>query len=331
MKLLRILVTLLALGGVTALVLASRLTARPITALAAIQPSMNFAYVRIQGLITQYPIVDEKRESVSFRLVAESGSGNGNEYPNSDIRVNAYGAVARDLLARQQVPKPGQRIDLEGTLRIRDDEASLVLNSAEAMHISVPETNAIELNGLDAMSVGARVSTQGQVREIRVLKGMKLITLRDDSAVTTLLLPEALESAQATNIGTWISVTASVGEFRDSKQLLPGSASDIQVIAMPAPQLRDIDNLGESLVGQWVTVRAHVSDLRPFKQGMRITLIDESSNAEIDGVMFDREWDRVPFSQTLSVGDVIFMRGELGAYRKKIELHPELASDVWQP
>ncbi len=325
MKLLKVLVTLLAVTGVIALVLASRLTARPVTALSAIQPSMNFAYVRIQGLITQYPIVDSKRETLSFRLSQMNGNA------NNDIRVNAYGAVVRDLLTRQQLPKPGQRIDLEGTLRIRDDEASLVLNSADAMHMTEPAPSEIELSGLDAMPLGARVSTRGQVRGIRALKGMKLLTLREDSAITTLLLPEELSVTAPINIGTWLSITASVGEFRDSKQLLPGQASDIQLVAMPAPQLRNIDSLGQPLVGQWVTVQGHVGDLRPFKQGMRITLVDDTSNAEIDSVLFDREWDRVAFSQTLSVGDSIFVRGELGEYRNKIELHPEVADDVWQP
>ena len=103
MKLIKIFIVLLALSGVVALVLASRLTARPVTAMTAIQPSMNFAYVRVSGLITQYPMVDEKHETLSFRLVDES----------NDIRVSVYGAVLRDLLARQQVPQPGQRIDLE--------------------------------------------------------------------------------------------------------------------------------------------------------------------------------------------------------------------------
>ena len=323
MKLLKLGVVVLAILGVVALVLASRLTARPITALSAIQPSMNFAYVRVQGLITQYPIVDTKRETLSFRLVDTAA--------NSDIRVNAYGSVLRNLLAGQNLPKPGQKIDLEGTLRIRDDEASLVLNSAEALHISEPEANEIDLSGLDAMPVGARVRTHAQVRDIRVLKGMKLVTLRDESALTTLLLPDEIDPAPAIQIGAWISISASVGEFRDSKQLLPADAHAIQAMGMPPPNLRQLDSLSKSLVGQWVTVQGRVSDLRPFKQGMRITLTDEATSTEIESVLFSRSWDQVPFSQTLSVGDTLMVRGELGEYRDKIELHPELGADVWQP
>lgn len=321
MKLIKIFIVLLALSGVIALVLASRLTARPVTAMTAIQPSMNFAYVRVSGLITQYPIVDEKHETLSFRLVDES----------NDIRVSVYGAVLRDLLARQQVPQPGQRIDLEGTLRIRDDEASLVLNDANALHISVPEASDIALGGLDAMPIGARVSTQAQVRGIRELKGMKLVTLRDESALTTLLLPDELGPMPAVQTGAWLSITASVGEFRDSKQLLPTQAQDIQAIAQPQTSLRKISSLGKSLVGQWVTVQGRVSDLHPFKQGMRFTIVDDAANTEIESVLFDREWDRVTFSQTLSVGDTLVVRGELSEYRNNIEIHPEMAEDVWQP
>lgn len=331
MKPLKLLTVLLAISGVVALVIAMRThaqSARPLTPLAAIQPSMNYAYVRVEGVITQYPIVDDQRSTVSFQLNDTDGGF-------SSLRVSAYGSAARDLLAAHRLPLPGQRISLEGTLRVRDEQPSLVLNTAEALQVNESPVNEIDLNGLEAVGIGERVSTLGQVRQIREIgEGLHLITLRSNAATTTLLLPlnlaEQMGQWPTLKMGDWISVTASVGEFRDARQLLPSAANAIVKIAAPKADVRHIDSLGRNLVGQWVSIKGNVSDLRPFQQGMRV-MVQEGNSEAITVVLFDSEWDQVPMSQTMQIGDAIGISGELSEYRRELEVVPEIAQDVWRP
>lgn len=331
MKPLKLLTVLLAISGVVAMIVAMRsnaLSARPITPLAAIQPSMNYAYVRVEGIITQYPIIDDQRSTVSFQLNDTDGGF-------SSLRVSVYGSAARDLLAAHRLPLPGQRISLEGTLRVRDEQPSLVLNAAETLQANPLPVNEIDLNGIEAVGLGERVSTIGQVRQIREIgEGLHLITLRGDAATTTMLLPlglaEHLGQWPTLRLGDWISVTASVGEFRDARQLLPSDAKAIVKIAAPKIEVRHIDSLGRNLVGQWVSIKGNVSDLRPFQQGMRV-MVQEGNSEAITVVLFDSVWDQVPMSQTMQIGDAIGVSGELSEYRRELEVVPEIANDVWRP
>jgi DNA/RNA endonuclease YhcR with UshA esterase domain len=179
--------------------------------------------------------------------------------------------------------------------------------------------------------LGERAQTAGQVRRVQDISDvLRIITLRDGNAVADVVLPLTLpgfDNPPQFQVGDWISVTGGVGEFRDARQLLPSSASDIAAHAATQYTLRPINALDKDLLGQWVAVKGIVSDLRPFNQGMRVDMRDDS-DATITVVMFDSVWQSLPFSQTLFVDDVIRVQGELAEYRGELEVLPELAADV---
>ncbi|GIV84523.1 MAG: hypothetical protein KatS3mg052_1530 [Candidatus Roseilinea sp.] len=128
--------------------------------------------------------------------------------------------------------------------------------------------------------------------------------------------------------GQWIRVTGAVGEYRGAKQVLSSHVDILPSDRMPsADYFRSIAELDERLLSRWVGVEGVVSDLRPFRQGMRADVTD-ASGASIVVVMFDSVWQHLPFSTTLSVGDRVRIEGELAEYRGQIELLPELPADV---
>lgn len=322
MRLLKVFTVLLALSSVIALVLASRTTPRSLTAISAVQPVMNFAYVRVEGVVTAYPIVSEKDKFLSFRVLDASG----------EIRVSAYRSVVEQLLAQARVPMPGDRVSVEGTLRVRDDEPSLVLNTSEALTIETPPATSVALQTLDAMQLGERVQTAGQVRRIRdVSDSLRVITLRDGNAVTEMALPLTLTpfgEPSPLQVGQWLSVTGAIGEYRDVKQLLPSRTRSMGLLEEPVTDhTRPINALDANLLGQWVGIQGEVSDLLPFKQGMRVEVTD-NSGAAITVVLFDSVWQALPFSMTLSIDDPLRVQGELAEYRGQLEVLPEFAVDV---
>lgn len=313
MRLLRALIVVLAVAGVAALVMASRAQARPITVISAITPSMNFAYVRLEGVVPAYPSLSPQNDYLSFRVRDDTG----------EMRVFAYRAAAQKLAAANAIPMPGHKIAVEGTLRVRDDEPTLTLNTAEALLVEPMPALKIELAGLQALNVGERAITSGQARKIKDAGGLKIISLRKGNAQADVTLQSA--APPAIKPGDWISVTAGVTEYRETKQLAVSRAEDI-VPAQPAlaDEVRPVKALGKDLLGQWVTVRGVVSDLRPSKTVTRITLND---GAEIDATLFE-VWQQLPFSQTLKVGDHLLVSGLLTEYRNQLEIQPELAVDV---
>ncbi|MFC1463655.1 MAG: OB-fold nucleic acid binding domain-containing protein [Candidatus Brachytrichaceae bacterium NZ_4S206] len=322
MRLLKALTLLLAASSVIALIVASRATPRPLTAIAAVQPAMNFGYVRVEGVVTAYPTLSERDKFLSFRVWDASG----------ELRVTAYRAVVERLLAERRIPLPGDRVSVEGTLRIRDDEPSLILNAAEGLSVETPPAATINLAALDGKALGERVQAAGQVRRIRNAGDrLRIVSVRDGDATADVVLSLALPAfvtAPQLRVGEWISVTGAVGEYRGAKQVLASRVDIVQEGTMPAAgHFRSIAELDDRLLGRWVGVEGVVSDLRPFKQGMRVEVTD-ASGASIVVVMFDSVWQNLPFSTTLSVDDRIHVEGELAEYRGQIELLPELPVDV---
>lgn len=322
MRPLKALILLLAASSVIALIIASRATPRPLTAIAAVQPAMNFGYVRIEGVVTAYPTLSEQDKFLSFRVWDASG----------ELRVTAYRAVVERLLAERRIPLPGDHVSIEGTLRIRDEEPSLILNAAEGLTITASPAAAIHLAALDDMALGERVQTTGQVRRIRSAGDrLRIVSVRDGDATTDVVLSldlPAFITAPQLGVGEWISVTGAVGEYRGAKQVLALRIDAVREDALSlASHFRPIAELGDHLLGRWVGIEGMVSDLRPFKQGMRMDVTD-ASGASIVVVMFDSVWQNLPFSTTLSVDDRVRVAGELAEYRGQIELLPELPVDV---
>ena len=218
---------------------------------------------------------------------------------------------------------------------MRDDEPSLVLNTPEALDITVSAEQHIDLDALDAMALGERACTRGQVRRVRdPSEALRIVTLRDGNAVADVLLPLNLASvfgnAPALQVGEWISVTGGVGEYRGERQLLPARVSDVAVTAAQPLDMRDISRLSKDMLGQWVSVRGEVNDLQPIEGGMLIDLVDVAEGdrpGAITVVMFDA-WSGVPFSQTLQLGEVVVVQGELVDYYGQLELQPELSVDL---
>jgi hypothetical protein len=321
MRILKGLVLALAIAGVLALLVAVRSTARPLIEISSITPAMNFAYVRIAGVIPGYPSLSSAGDYLSFTIQDDTGQ----------MRVLAYRATVNALLAQGRLPMPGDRVAVEGSLRVRDDDATLTLQAPEGLEIVPAEPMSIELAALDALPIGARASLTAQVRQVRdITPALRRVTLRSGDAQAQMLLPLDLPGTfgalPVLQVGDWVHVTGGVGEYRGEREVLPARAQDIEPGASPSLALRPFDALSKNMAGQWVSVRGRVDRLQPVNGGMLLDLKDERGNA-LTLAMFDT-WFEVPFSQTLQVDDVLIAQGELALYKGQLELQPELGVDL---
>ncbi|HEY3290682.1 MAG TPA: OB-fold nucleic acid binding domain-containing protein [Anaerolineae bacterium] len=321
MRLLKGLIIILAIGGVAALVLASRASSRPLTKISSLNPAMNFAYVRISGKVFDFPIVSPTDGYLSFTVNDQSG----------DVRVTAYRSTVDELMKRNQIPLPGSVVTAEGTLRLRDDEPTLTLNMPEALEINTPASTAASIGALNAFNLGERVTVSGQVRRVRVTGDTyQIVTLREGAAEADMVIPyqsgDMFGKAPSLVDGTWISVTGSVNEYRGKRELMVSHAEDIKSSQAMSFDARPLEALNRSMIGQWVAVNASISKLRPMKQGMLIDLRDDAGHT-LTVVMFD-QWYRVPFSATLQTGSRISVQGELVDFHGALEIQPEFSFDL---
>ena len=77
--------------------------------------TMNMAYVRLEGHYTRAPSYDPESDYLSFWIEDDTG----------EIRVSAYRAETRQIIAEGRVPALGDLVEVAGTLRVREDLLSL--------------------------------------------------------------------------------------------------------------------------------------------------------------------------------------------------------------
>ncbi len=329
MRLLKGLTVLLAIAGTAALVLASQATARPFTVIAAISPSMNFAYVRIEGVVVDYPSLAPEQDYLSFRVRDASG----------ELRVSAYRSTVSALLDAGRLPMPGDRATLEGTLRVRDDEPSLTLNMAEALSLRAGEAQTIDLAALDALPLGGRATVAGQVRRVRTAgESLRIMTLRQGDTEADVLIPLSLRAVfgppPEISAGDWLTVTGGVGEYRGRRQVMPASANAL-TITHGNPQLtaqrldiRPIGALNRDLIGHWVATQGQIVRIREMNSGALLEIEDAAGDQTTIAAF--GAWLTWPFSQTITLGDRIMAQGALIDYKGKLEIQPQLPIDlIW--
>jgi DNA/RNA endonuclease YhcR with UshA esterase domain len=316
MRIVKGLALLVALASTAALVFAGVAQPRRVTRIDLLDAGMNFAFVRVAGVVVSVAPPTSDDAFLSFLVQDAVGR----------VRVTAYRQTRRALRDSGRAPQAGDRVVIDGTLRIRDDEPMLLLNSAADLTLTRPEPIEIRLAAVDALAVGDRAMTLGQLRRLRKLRdGQWLLTLRDGSALIDVPLNTRVEPRYV--LGDWLRVIGAVGDYRDARQLTPHSTDDVTVIAPPERAARPIAALNADLIGEWVRLDGDVVELRAFKNGMRLALQGDDGDL-IDVIVFDSAWQRVPFSTTLQAGDRLSVDGAVGEYRGQLQVAIELPGDL---
>src|SRR5512136_2051374 len=147
------------------------------------QATMNFAYVRVQGQVTRAPSYDPDGGYLSFWIADDTG----------EMLVSSYRATTQDLMRLGQVPGIGDRVTMEGILRVRPDSASLTLNSPYAARVQRAQAVPMDIGQIDQACALRFVTVRGQVRAVRSpYKGLTLITLRDSTGEIDVAVPEVI-------------------------------------------------------------------------------------------------------------------------------------------
>ncbi|MFN2168086.1 MAG: hypothetical protein ACK2U9_17735, partial [Anaerolineae bacterium] len=148
----------LAVLGLAVLLFAATRSQVPTVGIGSLAGTMNWAYVRIEGLVVRQPTYDP--EAQSLRFYVWDGTG--------EIMVSAYRAEAEALLAEGRAPSLGDSVTVEGTLRIREDFQYLVLNVPEHTEVRPAEPVAMTVAEAHNKPLYQAVTVRGVVRDDRV-------------------------------------------------------------------------------------------------------------------------------------------------------------------
>jgi DNA/RNA endonuclease YhcR with UshA esterase domain len=323
LRFLRLACLVLAVLGVGILVFAASGAATPVTKIGNIGATMNYAYVRVAGTVTRGPLYDPNAQSLRFYVADDSG----------EIQAGAFRDVTQQLIAAGKIPTAGDKVSMEGTLRVRDDFTSFNLSSADKVQIVPPTGREIKISDIGSDEEWTYVKVRGDVRDIRApYQGLTLITVGDASSEVDVAVSGDIETLYgalpAFELGDSVEVQGVVTFFRDSPQLVLRHPRDFKKldVANTAATNIHIGDIDASRVNQRVQVAGQVTRVSKFSQGVRATLADASG--EIALVLWQDVYDQIPNASALQKGAQVQALGKVSEYRGEFEIQPQRASDV---
>lgn len=323
LKYLRLACLLLAVSGVVVLLYAVSGSATPTTKIGGIGATMNYAYIRVEGLVTRGPIYDADAESIRFYIADDTG----------EIQAVAFRDVTRQLRAQDKVPATGDKIYVEGTLRIRDDLNSFNIASADKLILSQPASNEIRIKDIGRDDEYHYVRVRGDVREIREpYQGLTLVTLGDASGEVEVAVNADVEklygAPEAFQLGDSLEVQGVVTYFRDLPQLLLRNPRDLKRLEVEntAAEVQKIGDLDSARVNRLALVSGQITRVSKFSQGIRAGLADPTG--EITLVLWKDVYDGIPNASELRIGAQVTILGKVSEYHGEMEILPHNATDV---
>ena len=321
-----LLAILLAVGGLAMLYAVAVNTPIPAIRIGQIQAAMNYAYVRIEGHVARLPTFNPDSESLTFWV--EDGTGR--------LPVSAFRSEARALIQSDRVPSLGDRVSVEGLLRVREDVPWLTLNSADALSLERVMANAParDLSSILASDAATAVTVRGQARAVREpFGGLRLITLRDGSGEIDVAIEAGLESFGApppqVKVGDSIEVTGIVTLFEETPQITLTRGDGLSVLSEPVAIAESVPirRLGDDDIGRWVRVQGIIARIAPFSAGVKFTLSD-AQGQDVSLLLWQDVFETLPDTEDWQIGAEVMAQGAVNSFRGELEIVPGIGLDV---
>lgn len=237
LRVLRLAAVLLATVGLFLLWLMAIHRDIPLIKIADIQPTMNFALVRVAGQATgDARTFREAGKIRSLRFTVNDGTG--------DLSINAYGKAAEQMALYDRIPRAGDPVEVTGSLTVGADEnVSLRMQSGDALKLQravkvMPPLAAVK----DVVEGGQALVTGAVTRVIAPRSGSRapyVVTVREGREDRQLVIWssvfEKIESRDRLVPGASIRAKVTAETYKGQKQLKLGRAADLEILpAAPA-------------------------------------------------------------------------------------------------
>lgn len=327
---------LLATVGLGLLYLMARTQQIPLIRVADIKPTMNFAYVRIAGVVSgDARMFKEGGKIRSMRFMVDDGSG--------EISVTAYRTQAQALSDAGKLPRLGDKVEVAGSLSITaDGDPVMRLQVAEQLVVNAAEMEVTALADIDAGMVGTSILVEGTIVNVAApgpgSKAPWTVTVRDATGERQITfwkdIHEEIRDKLLLSEGTKIRARVSIKTYRDKVQLSLGRGADLEF-----PDARSASNLtagpgaasgrGEEVAiaditpemkGRAVRVKGRVSAINPpALPKAPHEMILEDGGSTITVVYWDTVVKHLNENKPV-VGSQMAIEGTVDVYKEKLQL-----------
>ncbi len=313
----------LAVAGLLVLWAAATFAQVPLVYVGDIVGTMNWAYVRMEGVVTRMPSYDEETGYLSFWLNDDTG----------DIMVSAYRNEARALMAAGKVPMLGDRVRVEGTLKVKEDFAYLTVGIPERVQVTRPDPADMSIGDITYEHEWQRVRVRAVVRQVRQpYEGLTVIALRDGSGAIDLSIGDAMVRLKGrppeVQPGQAVEVVAPVSLYREEPQLTLVDPAELRIVDadIPLAETGRISQLSVADSGRFVRVQGTVTQVKPFSAGLKFTVEDDTG--AIVALVWQSIYEGVAHRELLTEGAEVAIQGLVSEYRGELEIAPEQPMDV---
>lgn len=295
----------------------------------------NFAYAQMKGVCTRSYSYDAKGKSLSFPL--DDGTGT--------IWIKAYGAQAEEIYNSKNLPKPGDSVFVEGTVRMKGNYQYMIINLPDKLKIKAPEAIELDISELSDSLWGVVVKTAGIINSVRKYDNSMLLQLCSplaDACLDVNVYYSNFPSLDADDYerGDTVALLGMVSTYKSKLQLMPRSENEWwhkkgekptkkwttgQKPPDNAKKIR-LKDLETSMIGQYVKVEGNVKWVKQIKGGVLVQLDDGTEI--ITFPIWDRILEKVPDADELQKGAKIAFTGKVGEYKGKLQVVPTYGPDV---
>ncbi|MCX7005212.1 MAG: hypothetical protein NTV22_18335, partial [bacterium] len=333
MSVMRYAALLVALVGMVCLHLMAMYRDVPATTIGAITPNMNYAYKSVTGRATQAPrFYEENGKLTGVQLTIADDSG--------ELRVRGFKPVAEALRQRGVQIRKGDKVKVAGTLRVIEDNVSMMLQVPE--HLEILDTvapTAVAFNELGGVEDGKLVTVRGIIERVDLPRSERApynILMSDGTGTGRVVAWRNVFDASGNDArlqrGATVEVRANVAQFRGEPQLQLADARDITVVAdasqtdaggnETATPVVALSELGSDHVGKNVQIKGIVRSVRAPGEGSRapymVTLDDNGT--EMTLVFWSATYAQLANAAALCAGAPVKATVAVSDYRGKLQL-----------
>jgi DNA/RNA endonuclease YhcR with UshA esterase domain len=251
---LKLLSLIIAVLGVAVVLIAAQSAQAPLAKVSDVYGNylMNYAVVRVKGNVTAVPYVSNSGGKLSITFTVNDGSG------NIDVRV--YSPVAERMIKEGKIPMPGDRVEAEIQLRVRETYTYGMLQYLEGLKfISKDYSDQPEkVESLSADMAYKYVETSGIVESPNEVSSGLLFDVDTGSGKVSVLIPKvlyALGNAPNITAGDQVTVAGIVYLYKGSSPEIV--VRDLSAVKVSSPEQSGPVPLNElsKHVGETVTVQ----------------------------------------------------------------------------
>ncbi len=282
LRLLAALSLLLSVAGLVVVVTLGQAARAPLVKISDVYGNflMNYATVRVRGRVTAIPYVDNSTGRVMIRFPVDDGTGS--------MMLYIYPPLSSEALRRGMVPLPGDVVDAEVQLRVRETFTYGIIQALSAFRIERLSGEPIPVKRLSPGMADTLVVVEGEAARVRVVGSGILISVDTGASRVDVLVPKFISFMDpglyarlaALEEGSRIRVTGVVYLYRGSSpEVVPRGPGDIELLGAPEVVEATLAELG-GLEGRLARVKAWIVGVEYVREarGYRLTLRDASGS-----------------------------------------------------